>query len=294
MNNAGLLISDTAVTSMPIPPKILVLDSGAGCLSIAKEISQLISHADITCFADIAVFPYGQLRDAVLVARQVTLMNYLAPLVKPDLVVLACNTVSTVALDALRNKFKVPFIGVVPAIKPAVKLTRSGAIGVLATPATVQRPYTQQLISEFAGEVEVCLHGSQKLVSLAEQYVASENPTLSTLQEEINLLLKQSASIDVIVLACTHFPLLKPLISQLHAFHAIQWVDSGQAIAQRAQYWLSELGLPQTGEHAKRIEFRFSKTKAPQTSHTKAYGEYAEKHFKGARHRNIQTFIDSV
>ncbi|MBX2857653.1 MAG: glutamate racemase [Cellvibrionaceae bacterium] len=280
---------------MPTTPKILVLDSGAGCLSIAKEISQLISHVDITCFADIAMFPYGTLSDEILVARQVNLVSYLAPIVKPDLVVVACNTASTVALDALRNKFDMPFIGVVPAIKPAVKLTRSGAIGVLATPATVKRPYTQQLIGEFADKTEVFMHGSNKLVLLSEQYIVSRNIDSSILKHELNLLLKKSVKpIDVVVLACTHFPLLQQLLANENTDSSIQWVDSGRAIAQRAQFWLGELKLPTAGEHAKKLELRFSGTKQSVLAAANNYANFAATYFARHQYKSIIVHTDDI
>lgn len=280
---------------MPTTPKILVLDSGAGCLTIAKEISQLISHVDITCFADLAVFPYGTLSDEILVARQLDLVSYLAPIIKPDLVVVACNTASTVALDALRNKFPMPFIGVVPAIKPAVKLTRSGAVGVLATPATVQRSYTQQLVGKFADKTDVFMHGSNKLVLLSEQYIETQEVDLSILKQELNLLLRKSVKpIDVVVLACTHFPLLKALLVNENAYSPIQWVDSGPAIAQRAQFWLRELQLPVTGKHSNKIEFRFSRNKQSALAAAHNYVNFAKTYFVGHQYQHFVTQIDDI
>src|SRR5690606_9805763 len=126
----------------------------------------------------------------------------------PTLVVLACNTASTLALDSLRAMFSVPFVGVVPAIKPAAEASQSKVIGLLATPATIRRPYTQQLSQSYAHDCEVIKVGSSWLVELAEQSLngikADPDALCGILQPFL-----MAKEIDQLVLACTHFPLLK-------------------------------------------------------------------------------------
>lgn len=204
---------------------------------MARNILQKLPNCHLCYAADNAMFPYGQLSDSVLIARVVDQIDALIAAQKPDIVVIACNTASTLALEELRRRFDTPFVGVVPAIKPAAKLSSSGAIGLLATPATVNRLYTQQLIEDFASGLEVFLYGSQALVTLAEHYIAGEEIDSKALNHEINQLYScpKAEQIDTIVLACTHFPILKPLLSEHKSpkGRSIQWIDSGDAIARR-------------------------------------------------------------
>lgn len=233
---------------MPPPPKIVVFDSGAGGLSVAREILLTLPSCHLTYVADNAFFPYGLKEDSALSARIVSQISALYARQQPDIVVLACNTASTLALDILRARFDCPFVGVVPAIKPAAILSKSKVIGVLATPATVARPYTQRLIAEFAQGVEVLLHGSDTLVELAEKKYRGEVVDGAAVYREISRLFDQPHGdrIDAVVLACTHFPLLKQEMIDLLAQHqrAVDWVDSGNAIARRV---LDLLGAQQRG-----------------------------------------------
>ncbi len=218
-------------------PKILIFDSGAGGLSVTAEIIKKCPGALFTYAADRAYFPYGVKQDTELTARIVSQVESLYRKIQPDLVVVACNTASTLALETLRAEFPCPFVGVVPAIKPAAKLTRTGVIGVLATPATVNRPYTRTLIEDFAPNHNVVMYGSDTLVALAEDKITKGILDEKQLSQELTLLFAQpqGQEIDTVVLACTHFPLLKPeLIYWAQKENkTITWVDSGQAIADR-------------------------------------------------------------
>lgn len=218
---------------------IAFFDSGLGGLSVALEVfshpqAQQLNIERCTYIADTDAFPYGNKPASGLTARISAVLGELlnnTATTPPDLIVLACNTASTLALSALREQFKVPFVGVVPAIKPAALLSDSKAIGVLATPETVKRDYTAQLISNYAPNCEVVLHGSALLVHQAEQKLLGHPVDEAILAEELHQILKQAPPIDTIVLACTHFPLLLEELSLL-APH-IHWVDSGEAIARR-------------------------------------------------------------
>ena len=158
--------------SMSRAPKILVFDSGLGGLTVCGEVARLLPDAQIIYAADDAAFPYGELREDALVARVLMVMHHLIALCGPDAVVIACNTASTLALPHLRARFpKIPFIGTVPAIKPAASQSRSGLISVLATPGTVARDYTRELVRTYAAHCVVTLAGSSLLAPLAEAFM---------------------------------------------------------------------------------------------------------------------------
>ncbi|MFL0809454.1 MAG: glutamate racemase [Agarilytica sp.] len=254
-------MTDT-ITSLP---SILVFDSGAGGLTIAKEILSLIPACSVILATDRDYFPYGTKDDAALTQRIVKQLEALVEAHSPALVVVACNTASTLALDTLRREFSCPFVGVVPAIKPAALNSQSGVIGVLATPATVKRPYTHELISEFAHECEVILLGSDFLVEAAEAKLAGKAIHIDTISQELDPFLTHTnaAKMDTIVLACTHFPLLCEELTQWAAKlpQDIQWIDSGQAIARRVKHLLGEqVSLSQQALEQRDVENRNSRS----------------------------------
>jgi len=189
--------------------------------------------------ADLAGFPYGIKSEQELIQRVVGLLEFSLPVYQPQIVVIACNTASTLVLDELRRQFEVPFVGVVPAIKPAAQLTLSGVIAVLATEGTVNRDYTRRLVHDFASDKKVILYGSAKLVFLAEQKLKGHPSNNADIDNEVGAL-KNHPLLDTVVLACTHFPLLKDELSR--ALPQVKyWVDSGEAIARRVQYWLNQI-----------------------------------------------------
>ena len=254
--------------AMAAPAHILVFDSGAGGLGIAREIRQTYPGLKLSYLADNAAFPYGTKNSAFLVEHIIDTFSLYLPLIQPDIVVIACNTASTIALPLLREKFDLPFVGVVPAIKPAALQTRSGVIGVLATPETVKREYTNNLVKEFAPECEVILHGSNLLVDLAESWLLDGRIDNKLVASELKQLFSQEKkqTIDTIVLGCTHFPLIKkPLIEACH--RQINWVDSTLAVTQRVRYWLQELKLEHSSEaipqESSDVEVFFSNNHSP-------------------------------
>lgn len=222
---------------------IAFFDSGLGGLSISQAFfahaqSHLVNVRTCSYIADTGAYPYGNKDDAWLAARIVSVLGGAIKQIKPDLVVVACNTASTLALQQLRDTFNLPFIGVVPAIKPAVAVSQSGVVGVLATPATVARDYTAQLITDHAPQKQILLHGCTQLVAQAERALLFEPLDTHVVRLALTGLLKQQHGqhIDTIVLACTHFPLLKTAMQhEIQTLHKtpIAWVDSGDAIARR-------------------------------------------------------------
>jgi len=215
-------------------PNVLVFDSGVGGLSITKELTATLPAINITYAADNAAFPYGTKSEGELIARVDSLLHRLQQVTAADLIVVACNTASTLTLPVLRKRFSIPIVGVVPAIKPAAKLSQSKVMGLLATPATVARNYTDELIAEFASDCNVIKVGSHNLVNLAEAKLAGETIDPKLIKQEISLLIeaKNQQQLDTIVLACTHFPLLKPeLMDSIPGIP--NWIDSSEAIARR-------------------------------------------------------------
>ncbi|MFS9542983.1 glutamate racemase, partial [Klebsiella pneumoniae] len=158
------------------------------------------------------------------------------------LAVIACNTASTVSLPALREKFAFPVVGVVPAIKPAARLTANGIVGLLATRGTVKRPYTRELIDRFANECRIEMLGSAELVELAEAKLHGEPVPLEELRRILRPWLRMQEPPDTVVLGCTHFPLLQEELQRVLP-EGTRLIDSGAAIARRTA-WLLEHEAP--------------------------------------------------
>ena len=225
---------------------LLFFDSGVGGLSVLGPTRKLLPNAPIVYAADSAAFPYGKLSEAELAARVPALLGRLVERFRPRLAVIACNTASTIALDHVRAALDIPVVGTVPAIKPAAELSKSRVIGVLGTEATVRQPYVDDLAARFASDCTVIRHGSPELVELAEAKLAGNEVALDAIRAAIAPMLEQPGSqdMDVMVLACTHFPLLSDEIGAL--FPAIAQVDGGPGIARRiasltqGQAWPSE------------------------------------------------------
>jgi glutamate racemase len=225
--------------------RVLVFDSGVGGLSVFDAIASSGHALALSYAADNAWLPYGLKSDADLKARVPALLTALVRHWGSDAVVVACNTASTIALDEVRATLSIPVVGVVPPIKPAAALTKTGTIGLLATPATVRRAYTDDLIAQFAPDKTVVRFGSAALVEAAEQKLRGEAPDPSAITEAIDGLFGApgGADIDVVAVACTHFPLLASELAAA-APRAATWLDSGAAIARRvAQVLGAETGV---------------------------------------------------
>ena len=216
-------------------PRVLIFDSGLGGLTVFAPVAEARPDVDLCYVADDAFFPYGALSERDLVDRVVGLMGELVAKLRPDLVVIACNTASTLVLAPLRARFPdLPFVGTVPAIKPAALASRSKLISVLATPGTVARDYTRALIREFAEGCEVTLVGSAHLAGLAERFLRGEPAAPSEIAAEIApcFVAREDRRTDQIVLACTHFPLLLPQLAAAAPWE-VAFVDPAPAIARR-------------------------------------------------------------
>lgn len=212
---------------------VLIFDSGVGGLSVYQEIRHLLPDISYTYLFDNAKFPYGELSSEELIPRCCSLIQNLLVQQPADLVVIACNTASTQVLPALRSLLSIPVVGVVPAIKPAAQLTRTGCIGLLATPATIARPYTDKLIREFASDCTVLRLGSTELVVEAERKLGGLEVDLDRITTILAPWLQAPRTPDVLILGCTHFPLLKAELH--HVLPTAQLVDSGPAVARRVR-----------------------------------------------------------
>ena len=222
---------------------ILFFDSGVGGLSVLGPTRALLPTAPIVYAADNAGFPYGMKSDDELAARIPALLGRLVERFHPRLAVIACNTASTIALDHVRAALDLPVVGTVPAIKPAAELSRSRIIGVLGTAATVRQPYVDNLAREFAADCTIVRHGSPELVELAEAKIAGAGVDAEAVRAAIAPLL-EAGGVDVIVLACTHFPLLEEEISTVAP--GVRLVDGGPGIARRIAYLTDGQPWPET------------------------------------------------
>lgn len=215
-------------------PTILVFDSGLGGLSVFRELARARPDARFVYAADDAAFPYGRLGEEELLGRVLSVMEALIARLNPDAVVIACNTVSTLVLPALRARYSIPFVGTVPAIKPACEGSVTREVSVLATPGTVKRDYTQSLIRDFAGACRVTLVGSVHLAPIAEAAMAGEDVSDVDIAAEIAPAFVRNGKTrtDTVVLACTHYPLILDRL-QKNAPWPVRWIDPAAAIARR-------------------------------------------------------------
>lgn len=217
---------------------VLFFDSGVGGLSVLAATRSLLPQMPVIYCADNGGFPYGTKSDAELNARVPVLLGRLVERYRPSVVVIACNTASTIALGSVRTTLSLPVVGTVPAIKPAAAVSTSRVIGVLGTRATVRQTYVDRLVSEFASDCRVLRHGSAELVELAEAKLRGAAAPPAAYRAVLAGLFDQPGgdALDTIVLACTHFPLVKDELAAA-APRAVSWVDSGEGIARRVQHW---------------------------------------------------------
>ena len=228
---------------------LLFFDSGVGGLSVLGPTREALPNARIVYAADNAGYPYGTKSEAELAARVPALLGRLVERFRPRLAVIACNTASTIALDHVRAALDIPVVGTVPAIKPAAELSKSRVIGVLGTEATVRQPYVDDLAARFAADCTVIRHGSAELVELAEAKLAGGKVSVEAVRDAIAPMVRQpdGEKMDVMVLACTHFPLLSEEISA--ALPEIVQVDGGPGIARRIACLTQEQAWPAEPSH---------------------------------------------
>ncbi|WQH01753.1 glutamate racemase [Rhodopseudomonas palustris] len=219
---------------MGMHPNILVFDSGLGGLTVLREVVKVRPDARYVYVGDDAFFPYGQRSEEAVIGRVVPLIGELIAAHAPDLVVIACNTASTMTLAPLRARYGVPFVGTVPAIKPACAASKTKRVSVLGTSGTVRLEYTRALIRDFAGGCDVNLVGSVHLAALAEAALGGADVPDEAIRAEIApcFVAGDGGRTDSIVLACTHYPLLLDRLVRLAPW-PVDWIDPAPAIARR-------------------------------------------------------------
>ena len=222
---------------MSTPPTILVFDSGLGGLTVLREVVKARPDAHYIYVADDAFFPYGHHGEDQIIARVVPMIGELITAHAPDLIVIACNTISTLVMSHLRDAYRTPFVGTVPAIKPACARSKTKRVSVLGTKGTVKREYTKALIRDFALGCDVTLVGSADLAALAEAALSGGKIGDREILAEIAPCFVgdgegDPARTDTVVLACTHFPLLLDRLVALAPW-PVDWIDPAPAIARR-------------------------------------------------------------
>ncbi|MCW8128310.1 glutamate racemase [Microbulbifer halophilus] len=232
--------------SNSLPPSALIFDSGVGAISIAREIRRLLPGLTLHFGIDNSFYPYGSRSEEELRPRIVEQAGAMMRASGADILVVGCNTASTLALPQLRKVLDRPVVGVVPAVKPAAAASRAGTIALIATEGTVNRNYTRDLIRQYGNGCRVINVPAPELVRLAEAKLRGETITARDLEPVLARIFHTAGGdrVDIAVLACTHFPLLREELDR-YAPRRIQWVDSGAAIARRVSWWLDELKLAQ-------------------------------------------------
>lgn len=230
---------------------VLFFDSGVGGLSILEPARKLLPTMPVVYAADRAGFPYGTKSEAEIAARVPALLGRLVERYRPRIVVIACNTASTIALAAIRAALDIPVVGTVPAIKPAALNSRTRVIGVLGTDATVRQPYVDRLAAEHGADCTVLRHGSAALVAYVETRLRGGNPDSAVVRDALAGLVDQPGGdrMDQVVLACTHFPLVEDelrLAAQELSTTAIHFLDGGEGIARRIAYLNADMPWPET------------------------------------------------
>lgn len=252
---------------------LLLFDSGVGGLSVLAEARKLLPQAPFVYVADSAGFPYGTKSEAEIAARVPALLGRLAERYDPRLLVIACNTASTIALTAVRAALEIGVVGTVPAIKPAAEMSRTRVIGVLGTNATVRQPYVDDLAARFAADCTVLRHGSAELVELAEAKLRGEQPSRERLAAVLAGLFDQPGGdrLDVVVNACTHFPLLEQELAEA-APHPVRFIDGGPGIARRIAFLTQGQEWPETPPPGRAVFTRLDAGVEPLRPALQSYG----------------------
>jgi glutamate racemase len=276
------------MTADPTRAKILVFDSGLGGLTVLRALMRQRPDADFLYAADDLGFPYGPRAESEVVALVMAAMDQLIGSDQPDCVVIACNTASTLVLPHLRAKWPIPFVGTVPAIKPAAEFSASRMISILATPGTVSRDYTRDLVDKFAGHCDVTLVGAKKLANLAEAFMHGAALVDAEVAAEIApcFVANGDRRTDCVVLACTHYPLLREKFVKLAPW-PVHWIDPAPAIARRADHVLRHK-FPAEGQGGG-FAFRYTSGAAPDPKLMKALDA-----FLPARVANADGFVEAA
>ena len=228
-----------------------VFDSGVGGLSVLREIHQLLPNEDLLYVADSAHAPYGDKPKEFILERSTAIIEFFLSQ-KVKAIVVACNTATAAAVKELRGIYQMPMVAMEPAVKPACEQTHTGIIGVLATSRTINSNNFQILFARFAGQAKIIPQPCPGLVDQVEQGDLSSDQTRALVSQFVLPLIEQQA--DILVLGCTHYPFLKPLIQDV-AGASVKVIDSGAAIARRLESLLQQQGLLSDAKTSGSVQF---------------------------------------
>ncbi len=235
----------------PQDQPIGIFDSGVGGLSVLKEIRKQLPNESIVYFGDSNNCPYGEKtkKEALVLARKNIefLINHHC-----KIIVIACNTVTAVAIDSFRSDYHIPFIGMEPALKPAALQTKTKKIGILATENTINGNHFKQTFSKYGKDIEVFIQPGYGLVELVEKNDHTSEKAKILLEEYLAPMLDKGA--DTIVLGCTHYPFLKELIQEI-TFDDINVIDPSNAVAAQTKRVLEQLNLIETDVTNPKFQF---------------------------------------
>ena len=210
--------------------RIGIFDSGSGGLAILNSLRKKIPYADFFYLCDRLFFPYGNLDEKTIVKRTVSLCQKLHNEKNLDLMVIACNTASTLSLEQMRKTLHIPIVGVVPSVKIASEQRKSKIFGVIATERTTESSYLKNLIKNFAHDQKILLKASPNLVVLSEEKISGKKISLEDIRKEVHSFLNEK-NLDIVVLGCTHFSQVLPELNKI-APH-IRWIDSTEGVTRR-------------------------------------------------------------
>ncbi|MDP1660124.1 MAG: glutamate racemase [Methylotenera sp.] len=230
---------------------VAVFDSGVGGISVLKHIHALLPHEQLLYVADSKYAPYGNKTPEEIQARCFEIADFLIAKEAKALVV-ACNTATAAAIDALRDKYALPIIGMEPAVKPAAEASKNGIIGVLATTGTLKSAQFAGLLESYGRNVKVVTQACVGLVECIERGELNSDATLKLLKQYCQPLLDEGA--DTIVLGCTHYPFVRPLIEQVVGSQVIL-IDTGAAVAKHLKRQLEEQDLLSTSQRSANVQF---------------------------------------
>ncbi len=227
---------------------ILLFDSGVGGLTVYDAVRAHLPRAPLIYAADLAGLPYGTKTEAQIAARVAGLLGRMAERYQPRLACIACNTASTIALGMVRDVLEIPVVGTVPAIKPAAALTKTGAIGLIGTEATIRQAYVDDLEARFGNGTRLLRIAAPGLVAAAEAKLRGHpvDPALIADVHARFAAMPGGAAIDTLVLACTHFPLLSDELTAAFGDQVAQ-VDGAQGIARRIAHLIEGQGFAASG-----------------------------------------------
>ena len=216
-----------------------VFDSGVGGLSVWKEIVKILPNESVIYYADSANCPYGSKTEKEIIKLAVEIVEFL---IEKDckIIVVACNTATAAAIDFLRKKFKIPFIGMEPAVKPASLKSKTKSIGVLATEGTFNGRLYQETSERFAKDVEVNIKVGDKLVDIVENGIIYEKSTKDYINQLIQPFIENN--IDHLVLGCTHYPFLMPVLKDILPSNVVI-LDPAPAVARQTYNILEHKNL---------------------------------------------------